>query len=121
VLFVGVTAYVLESGGVGIVATRQADGEERSTHVWPARIDGVLWLEAGTPENGWYVDVQSTSEVWLDYEGVRAKYRAVPVLDVGAQRRLRAAIHDAFGWRDSWVGIWVDSGGSIAVRLDPLD
>ena len=117
----GVTAYVLESGGVGVVETLSPGGEVRSTHVWPVRIDGELWLEAGTPENGWYVDVQSSPEVELDYQGMRARYRAVPVLGPAARERLRAAIRSAFGWRDRWVGIWVDSSTSIAVRLDPAD
>ncbi len=120
-LFVGVTWLALESDGVGIVETQRADGSARSTHVWPARIDGALWLEAGTPQNGWYLDIQSRPGLWLDHEGARARYRAIPVRQDAAHDRLRNAIRGQFGWRDHWVGIWLDSSESIAVRLEALN
>ena len=118
--FFAITWFALESGGVGIVETRRPDGTVRSTHVWPARIDGTLWLEAGTAGNGWYVDVQSEPLVWLDHEGKREHYRAVPDPHPAAHDRLRTSLREHFGWRDRWVGIWVDSSASIAVRLDPI-
>ena len=118
--FFAITWFALESGGgVGVVETQRPDRTVRSTHVWPARIDAVLWLEAGTAGNGWYVDAQSKPLVWLDFEDERQRYRAVPVHDPAAHDRLRASIRERFGWRDRWVGIWVDSSASIAVRLDP--
>ena len=116
-----ITWLALESGGVGIVETQRPDGTRRSTHVWPARIDGDIWLEAGAPESGWYRDVRSEPELWLDYDGARERFWAVPVHDPVAYERLRGAIRERFGWRDRWVGIWVDSSQSIAVRLDPVD
>lgn len=119
VAFLGVTGFALESGGVGIVESTRADGTPRRTHVWPARIDGTLWLEAGTVENGWYRDVLSDPEIWLEYEGARASFRAVPMANAAAHDRLRASIRERFGWRDRWVGIWLDSSQSVAVRLEP--
>ena len=114
-----VTWFALESGGVGTVETTAADGTPRYTHVWPVEIDGVLWLEAGTPQNAWYVDIGREPDLWLDREGERRAYHAVPVPTEAARRRVRDALRARFGWRDAWVGMFVDSSGSVAVRLDP--
>jgi len=56
--FVAFTWRALEAGGVAILETEMADGTQRLTHVWFAQPDGELWVEAGAPENGWYVDAQ---------------------------------------------------------------
>ncbi len=121
VAWLAVTWFALESGGVGIVETTRADGSLRTTHVWPVRIGEELWLEAGTVETGWYVDVGSDPEIWMEYEGARLRFRAVPIADADAHDRLRAKLRERFGWRDRWVGIWLDSSQSIAVRLEPPD
>ena len=113
--FLAITWLALESGGVGIVETTRADGTLRRTHVWPARIDGGLWLEAGTAGNGWYLDVQQEPLLWLDYEGERTRYRAYPVRDPAAHDRLRASLREQFGWRDPGFG-WV---GTVWSRREP--
>ena len=59
--FVAVTWWALESGGVAVIETRTPEGGPRSTHVWYTEPDGELWLEAGTPENAWFRDVQADS------------------------------------------------------------
>ena len=56
--FVALAWWVLESGGVARIETTAADGSLRETHVWYVVRDGELWVEAGTPENSWFVDVQ---------------------------------------------------------------
>jgi ABC-2 type transport system ATP-binding protein len=56
--FILLTGWALESGGVAVLETETADGTVRSTHIWYAEPDGELWVEAGTPENGWYLDIQ---------------------------------------------------------------
>ena len=115
-----VTGFALESGGVGVVETSAAEGELRRTHVWPVEIDGELWLEAGTPDNGWYVDLGREAVLWLERDGIRRRYRAVPVPTEPARRRVRAGLRERFGWRDAWVGLFVDSSRSVAVRLEGL-
>lgn len=55
----GVTTWwALESGGVAVIETLTPRGTVRSTHVWYAKPNGEFWLEAGTPENAWFRDVQ---------------------------------------------------------------
>ncbi len=112
------TWIALESGGVGVVTTTQADGEPRQTHVWPVEINGVVWIEAGSAGNGWYVDVLEQPRLVLERDGQRSSYVAVPVPTKPAHQDLRAAIERAYGWRARWVEIWVDPSESIPVRLE---
>jgi hypothetical protein len=58
-----VTGWALESGGVAVVVTTTAEGEPRETHVWFAERDGALWIEAGAPGNGGYVDATKSTPV----------------------------------------------------------
>jgi hypothetical protein len=55
--FALVTWWAPEWSGVAIVTTQSSDGELRKTHIWYS-IDGEeIWLEAGTDENPWFVEV----------------------------------------------------------------
>jgi len=119
--FVALTAWALESGGVARIETRAADGSERITHVWYATPDGEVWLEAGTPENGWYLDVLAGSRVTLQADDREGCFGAEVVDTPETQTRVRRLLHEKYGWRDAWVGLFVDSGRSVAVRLVPAD
>jgi hypothetical protein len=112
--------WVLESEGVAIVETRAADGAIRSTHVWHVRRADQLWLEAGTPQNGWYLDIQRTPELTITIDGVAGVYRAVPVHDRVAQREVRELLRAKYGWRDRTVGLFVDAAAAVPVRLIPI-
>jgi len=118
----GVTWWALESGGVAVVETTTAAGEVRRTHVWYAQDGDVLWLEAGTPTNGWLLDVRGDPVLTLSRPEGIARYRAVPVENEAAHARIRALIRERYGLRDWWVGfLIVDSSQSIAVRLEPVE
>ena len=119
VAFVAFTGWVLESGGVAVVETRAPDDSLRSTHVWYVEPGGELWLEAGTPENSWYLDVRRDPTLVFHAEGRSQSYRAEPALDPGARARVRSLIREKYGFRDWWVGWFVDSSSSTAVRLVP--
>jgi hypothetical protein len=117
----GITWLALESGGVAVVETRGAHGETRSTHVWHVEQDGELWLEAGTRDNGWFVDLLSEPTLALRAPGLEGRYRAHPVENPVVHQRIRSLIREKYGWRDWWVGfLIVDSAGSIPVRLEPI-
>ena len=118
--FVLLTWMALEGGGVAIVETHSGDGSIRSTHVWFAEADGELWLEAGTPENPWFVDIQQNPTLTFTAGERSARYRAEPVSGARAQQRIRSLLREKYGIRDWWVGMLVDTGGSVAVRLSPL-
>ena len=117
--FAAVTWWALEAGGVALVETRAPGGEPRSTHVWWAEVDGEIWLEAGTPENAWFVDVLHEPALVLEIQGRRARYAARPVAEPGGHQRIRARLREKYGLRDRWVGLLVDTSRSIAVRLVP--
>ena len=117
--FVALAWWVLESGGVARIETTAADGRVRETHVWYVVRDGELWVEAGTPENSWFVDVQREPVVVFRSDELSGSYRARIDRDPAAHPRLRAALQDKYGLRDRFVGLLVDSSRSLAVQLHP--
>jgi hypothetical protein len=120
VAFAAFTGWALESGGVAVIATRAPDGSTRETHVWYVEPAGELWVEAGTPENAWYVDVRRDSSVRFSAGGRSGRYRAERVEAPHAHERIRALLRAKYGMRDRWVGLLVDTSRSVAVRLVPL-
>jgi len=116
-LFAAVTWIALESGGVAIVETRKPDGSVRSTHVWFVERGGDLWLEAGAPENPWFLDAQRDPRLGFRAEHTSGQFVAEPADDPTRHREIRALLRAKYGWRDRWVGMLVDSTQSRAVRL----
>ena len=115
--FVATTWWALESGGVAVIETRTADDSVRFTHVWYTEPNGELWLEAGTPENSWFIDIQENPDVRFEANGRSARYIARPVEDLSSHDRIRSLIQAKYGFRDRWVGLVVDTSRSVAVRL----
>jgi hypothetical protein len=122
--FVALTWWALEAGGVAILETEMADGTQRRTHVWFAQPDGEFWVEAGTPENGWYVDVQERPVLTLsipspDEQGneLSGSYLAEPIVGSPAHERIRQLLREKYGFRDWWIGVVFDTTQSVAVRL----
>lgn len=115
---VGVTFLALESGGVATLETRDPAGAIRSTHVWYVEHDGELWVEAGAPENGWFVDVQHDPHLTFRSETWSGRCLARPSPSRDVHSKLRARLAEKYGWRDKWVGALVDSSRSSAVLLE---
>jgi hypothetical protein len=107
----------LESGGVAIVETNTPEGSMRSTHVWYVEPRGALWLEAGTPENGWFLDVQSDPILTIEIEGHSRRYRARPIDGPSGHEQIRSVMREKYGLRDQWVALLFDTTRSIAVEL----
>jgi hypothetical protein len=114
------TWWALESGGVAVVETRRPDGGARTTHVWFVEDEGGPWLEAGAPENAWFTDVQREPLLRFSAEGISGRYRARPVPEPARRDALRAQLRAKYGLRDAWVGLFVDPGRSVPVRLEPV-
>jgi len=119
VAFGATTWWALESWGVAVIETKTPGGTVRSTHVWYADTNGELWLEAGTPQNAWFQDVQQNPGLILKANGRFARYIAQPVDDPSGHSRVRSLIREKYGFRDLWVGLIVDTSRSVAVRLLP--
>ncbi len=130
IAFIALTWLALEVGGVAILETEGPDGSTRSTHVWFATPDpadalgeGELWVEAGTPGNGWYTDVQEWSSLTLTTTSggeVSGRYRARSILGEGPHRKIRALLREKYGLRDWWIATLFDTSHSVAVRLTPI-
>jgi len=117
---VGFTTWALESGGVAVIETRDAQGGVRTTHVWHAEIDGNTWLEAGAPGNGWVQDIGLDPRVVLTTGSLGREFVARLSPDRAMHARLREELRAKYGLRDRWVGFFVDSSQSFAVKLDPM-
>ena len=121
VAFAGTTWWALESGGVAVVETWTPKSSVRSTHVWYTEPGEGLWLEAGTPENAWFQDIQENPALTFRADGRSARYVARPVDDPSGHTRIRSLIREKYGFRDRWVGLIVDTSRSVAVQLLPVD
>ena len=119
--FGATTWWALESGGVAVIETQAPDGTLRSTHVWYAEPNQKLWLEAGTPENAWFQDVQRNPTLSFETDGRSARYIARPLDDPPGHTRIRSLIREKYGLRDRWVGLIVDTSRSVAVQLLPAE
>ena len=117
VFFIMLTWWALESGGVGILESQTANGTVRSTHVWYAEADGELWVEAGTPQNAWFLDVQADPAVFLFTSDESDEYIAEIVPGNAAHLRIRSLLREKYGFRDWWIDTIFDTSQSIAVRM----
>lgn len=113
------TWWALEWSGVAVLETRTADGSLRSTHVWFAEPNGELWLEAGTPENSWYLDVQREPLVSFSAPHRSGQYIAQRVAEPWARDKVRSLFREKYGLRDRWVALLFDTSHSVAVQLVP--
>ena len=114
-----ITWWALESSGVAVLETRATDGSPRSTHVWFAEPNGELWLEAGTPENSWYLDIQRDPLVSFSSLQRSGQYIAQRVQDPGAHDQIRSLLRGKYGVRDWWIDLLFDASRSVAVQLVP--
>ncbi len=114
-----ITWWALESSGVAVLETRATDGSPRSTHVWFAEPNGELWLEAGTPENSWYLDIQRDPLVSFSSLQRSGQYIAQRVQHPAAHGQIRSLLRDKYGMRDWWIDLLFDTSRSVAVQLVP--
>ena len=119
--FSATTWWALESGGVAVIETRTPDGTVRSTRVWYAEPNKELWLEAGSPENAWFQDVQRNPILTFNTNERSTRYVARSVGDPSGHTRIRSLIREKYGLRDRWVGLIVDTSRSVAVQLLPAE
>lgn len=117
--FVAMTWWALEAGGVAVIETISPDGSPRETHVWFVEPEGEFWLEAGSPTNPWFLDVQRDPVLKIHTDGRVRRKLARPSDSTVDRDRIRALLRQKYGFRDQWVGLFVDSSQSVAVRLAP--
>jgi hypothetical protein len=120
VAFAVLAWWALESSGVAVLETRAPDGSLRSTHVWFAEPNGELWLEAGTPENSWYLDIQRDPVVSFSAPERSGQYIAERIGNPGAHEEIRSLLGEKYGLRDWWVDFLFDTSRSVAVQLKPF-
>jgi len=113
-----VTGLALESREVVLLRTTSPGGEVAQTRVWIADADGAMWLEAATPERGWYRDLRARPRAELVRAGVARCVVARGEPGAEGHRRIRRLLRAKYGWADAWVGLLQDTSRSIPVRLE---
>lgn len=113
------TWWALESSGVAVITTQSSQGP-RSTHVWYVEDAGERLLEAGTPENPWFVDLQTNPQLELSVEGASQTYLTAALPNPKGHERIRSLLRAKYGARDAWIALLFDTRRSVAVTLSPL-
>lgn len=119
VAFGATTLVALEGKDVAVLHTRDDTGGARRTRVWVAESDGALWVEAATPERGFYRDLLLRPELDVEHGGRAQRMIARPEPGDAGHERIRTMLRDKYGWADRWVALLQDTSRSVAVRLDP--
>jgi len=118
VAFLVITWCALEWSGVAVVNTTTNDGTNRTTHVWFIDRDTHLLLEAGTPENGWFVDVRKKPRLRISQPSdLAGDYRVELRSSPEGHAHIRTLMHEKYGLRDAWIGALFDTTRSIEVRV----
>ena len=116
-----VTYFAVEGHDVVVLRTHPAGAPIRRTRIWIAEDGGVPWIEAANPERAFYADLLADPNVAIERAtGGVEPYRATPLPDAAAHRKIRELLRRKYGWADRWVGMLVDTSRSVAIRLDPL-
>jgi hypothetical protein len=105
-----ITWCALEWSGVATVNTVASDGTNRATNMRFVERDGQLLLEAGTPENAWFVDAQKTLQLRISQpSSLAGNYTIEPTSSPDGHARIRALMREKYGLRDWWIGTLFDT------------
>jgi hypothetical protein len=115
----GVTLYALESNEVVVLRTFDSAGGVHEARVWIVDDLGYSWIEAASPTKLFYRRLLDNPDIEVVRDGRTHRHRAVPVTTPRAHARLRELLAEKYGLADRWVGLFVDSSASIAVRVEP--
>ncbi len=119
-LFGSGTWLALESQEVVVLRTRSDDGSFRETRIWVADSQGLLWIEAATPERSWYRELVANPRVELVRNGGTRSFMAEPMEEPEGHEQIRKLLRAKYGFADWWVGLLQDTSRSVAVRLRPV-
>jgi len=120
-LLAATTLVALEGEEVIVLRTFDPSGGTHEARVWVADADGQTWIEVADARKEFYRRILADPEVEVVRNEETARYRAVPDPSRAAHDRVRALLAEKYGLADRWIGLLVDTSGSIAVRLVPLD
>jgi hypothetical protein len=120
-LLAATTLVALEGEEVIVLRTFDSAANVQEARVWVADVEGQTWIEVADARKEFYRRMLANPEVEVVRGEETVRYRAVPDLSRAAHDRIRALLANKYGLADRWVGLLVDTSGSIAVRLVPLD
>jgi hypothetical protein len=119
-LLAATTLVALEGEEVVVLRTFDDAGSIDDARVWVADADGDTWIEVADARKEFYRRMLANPDVEVVRNGETARYRAVPDPSRAAHDRVRMLLAKKYGLADRWIGLLVDTSGSIAVRLVPV-
>ena len=117
IALVALTWWALAASDVAVVETAMEDAGLRRTHVWFVTVDDAVLIEAGTPDNGWYVDARRSGRLRIVEPAHIARACPAEVLaNPDGHERIRSLLREKYGLRDLWIAMIFDTSRSLAVR-----
>jgi len=120
---VAAVAMLVPQGQVITLNTFDSKGHSHPTQLWIVELDGVSYVQAGTPDTEWLARMRARPGVTLDGSrlgDVPTPYVATPIDDdPAAQVRVAEAMTLKYGLADRLWSWLFDRTHSIPIRLDP--
>jgi len=114
-------ALALPTGELVVLHTVDGQGRDHASTLWVVELDGGLRLRSGSPESHWLGRLKDHPRVTLERDGRARAYRAEADPDALERQAVNEAMARKYGLADRLVRRWVDTGGSVPVRLEPLE
>lgn len=118
-LAVGGIMALSEAGEVVVLQTSDSQGNVHETRLWVVDDAGVEWLRAGSPRAAWYKQLLAKADVSVTRGDQTRMYRALPLDEVDARRRVNQLMAEKYGLPDRLIGWMADRSVSVPVRLQP--
>jgi hypothetical protein len=115
ILWWAVQLVAAESGEVVVLTTADATGAEHGTRLWIVDHDDAGWLRAGGDIAGWYRRLSAQPEITVERGEQARAYLAQP--DPTQRETINRLMLEKYGWAESYIGFFIDRGGSIPIRL----
>jgi hypothetical protein len=86
------------------ILTTDEDGDARDTTIWLAVVDGQGYIRTGNTH--WKANIERNPDVTLRIGETEYALRAEFVSDPAQKTRVEQALHDKYGFSDSFIGIF---------------
>ncbi len=111
----------LDEGEIVTLSTTDTDSIVHHTQLWAVELDEVHYLRASSSRVEWFARLRDRPLVELDFGGLSAHFRAVPLDDAALRTRVNAEMALKYGFADRLWGLLGDRSSSIPIRLEPAE
>lgn len=117
VVLVAAILLASESGEVVVLTTYDAAGEARTTRVWAVDYEGQVWLRSGSPQSGWFKDIEHRTDITVVRNGNTVRASARP--DVGQRAAINELMRAKYGAADAFIAVVFGRDDAVPIRVVP--